>query len=205
MPGLKAKRRAAVIARRKGGVSIDMSLLGVPQYQKKINELKRGVAKKIVKQALRQAAKRLLKPEIDTNIAQVSPGKGGTGRLRQARTIVRDRKFRKGSSNFGVEVRTPTREKLDIKPGDAYYPALLEYGSATIGITPRRMLRGARETKQSAIITFLRRTMGKFIDAEVRKLRAKGKDPTRRTPFTGDIGNKFTRVSRFGRGSIKVR
>jgi len=165
--GIKAKRRGC------GGkhaiLSVDLEILGASEARRRMKKLRIGAARNVVNKSLRQAAKRIMKPAIDANISTVSPGQFGTGRLKQLKTRIR----RYGK--IGIRIQTPTREKLGIKPDEAYYPAILEVGLAEKGIEPKRMLRRARDQKSASVKTFLRRVMGKFIDAEVKKLAAKGK------------------------------
>lgn len=172
---LIAGRRSAVVARRRGGFTVDMKVLGVPQYQKKINSLKLSVARRIVNKGLRQAAKRILQPAVDANVAMVSPGEGGSGKLKSFGTKVRRILRRK----TGVQVQLPTRDDLNIPPDHPYYPAFLEFGNVKLGITAKRMLRRARNEREKRIIVFLRRSYGRLIRAEVRKLAQKGKSAFR--------------------------
>ena len=98
---------------------IDIAVIGDKELQRKLKALDEKMQKKIVRKALRQAAKpvlsaaRLLCPE-------------NTGRLR-ASLKLKVRRQKRGV--FGVEVITGTRQELGIRANDPYYyPAAVEFG-----------------------------------------------------------------------------
>lgn len=149
---------------------VDISVIGVPALQRKLKRLRITAQKKIVRQALRTAAKTVVKPVADANIAAVSPGQAGTGALRRYGTRVRAQKARRRSGSFGVEVQTPTREQLNIDPGHAYYPAILEFGDSERGIEPKRMLRKAAEEARSAAILRIAQEIRRGIEAAASRI-----------------------------------
>jgi len=153
--------------RRRAPLSVDLSILGVPGLQSRINSLTLTVGKTIVKKAMRLVAKKNLQPAINANIGQVSPGQFGTGRLKQLRTKIRVVKSKGG---VGVRISTPTREKLGIQGEAPYYPAILEVGLSKRGIEPQNMLKRARDQKSAVVKQNLGKEIGNQIDAAVKKL-----------------------------------
>jgi len=154
--------------RRRAPLSVDLSVLGVPELQKRVNSLSLTVAKTLVRKAMRGVLKKYLQPAINANIGQVSPGKFGTGRLKQLKTKIR---IYKSKTGFGAQIMTPTREKLGIH-GDAagYYPMVLEKGSSKLGMPPQNMLKRARDQKSAIVKQNLGKEIGNQIDTAVRKL-----------------------------------
>lgn len=97
-----------------------MSVLGVPELDKRLDELERGAAMKVVRPALRAGMKAVL-PFVLALVPQL------TGNL--ARSIkLRALKRKKG--RVGIEIVTGTRDQLGI-PADSpwYYPAHVELGT----------------------------------------------------------------------------
>lgn len=155
---------------RKSPVAVDVKAIGGKALQRKLNKLKANAGKKVVNNAVRDATRTILKPAVTQNLRTVSPGKFGTGRLKSLGGKVVRKKAVRGGGQFGWEVRTPTREKLKIKPDHAYYPAILEFGDSARGMEPQRMLRKARERTQKGINAFMNRHIRQGINQMVRKL-----------------------------------
>ena len=103
-------------------VHVDISVFGDKQLQRALKALPINVEKKVVRQALRKAAK----PVLDTAKSLV-PVK--TGALKKSLKLRALRKQKRGQ--FGVQVMTGTREQLGIAADDPYYyPMAVEVGTA---------------------------------------------------------------------------
>ena len=177
-PGGTRAQREGVTQRRKAGLHFALNIGGKKQVIKNLNRLKLVYARNVVRNALEQAARRIREPAINANIATVSPGRFGTGKLKTlgAETHPTSRKTAAKKSNkksVSWRVSTPSRAALGIKSmrgakPPAYYPALLEVGGKTSGfrgvlyIEGQHMLKRARDQKAPRIRTFLRRTIKKF-------------------------------------------
>ena len=183
--GTQAQKNA-VTQRRKGGLHFNFDIGGKKQLIKNLNRLKLNYARNVVRNALEQGAKRIIKPAIDANIATVSPGRFGTGKLKTLGTEVH-RTGRKAATkksdpkSVSWRVSTPSRAALGIKArrGEkepAYYPAILEVGGKASGFFPvhyiegQHMLKRARDQKNARFRIFLRRTIKKFTDAEIKRI-----------------------------------
>lgn len=163
------------MARRRGGfrkrqpLGVNIELIGVPGLQKKLLQLTLTVQKQITDKALKVAAKKHLKPAIDANLARVSPGDFGTGRLKTLRSNINRRKI-KSKRSVHRRVYTPSREKLGLQGEQAYYPFLLEKGSSARGMEPQNMLKQAGIQKSGITKSTIAKELIKGIDAKVRKL-----------------------------------
>lgn len=119
---------------------IDISMVGDRQLRKAFAALKLTAAKKIIRPALRDTAK-----NVKPLLAAAAPVR--TGKLQQEMAKA---KIRSASSAprkiIRIGVVMPTRAELGI-PLDSggkkfgYYPIILEYGSAKLGIPPMRWIR----------------------------------------------------------------
>jgi len=137
---------------------IDIRLLGDKQLQRKLTNLELAVQKKIVRKALRAGAK----PMLATAKAKVNVD---TGALKANIKIKALKRSRRGS--FGVQVTTPPREKLGIAADDpGYYPAILEYGSATNRAQP--FLRPAFDDNRSRSLDVVKETIASGVRGAVR-------------------------------------
>jgi len=167
---------------------------------KRLKMLKLNVAKRVVNRANQEAMERIMEPAINANLADVSPGRHKTrplgrakpGRLKMLGTHT-EKVVRKPTSMYW-QTRTPSRVDLGLGSKDAYYPHLLEVGSKTSGfrgpvyIEGKHMLKRARDQKAPRIKVFLRRTIMKFMEAEIKKIRARStkridKGKKRLSPF----------------------
>jgi hypothetical protein len=182
-PGGTRAQREGVIQRRKSGTFIAIKFrtdqAGGKAINRRLNLLKINIARKIVNKALKQAAKRFIQPAVNAGIATVSPGKTierkvghqpGLLKSKGTKVVKRSRK----STDMGYLVVTPSRTDLNIQ-GDKppYYPLLLEYGWK--GVDGKHFMRRARDQGARRAKTFLRRTILKFIEAEVDAMVRKGK------------------------------
>jgi len=198
-PGGTRAQRAGVEAKRRAGFTVGLDIGGTKLVQKRLKRLKLHVARRVVNRANEQAAERILKPAINANLADVSPGRHRTrpksrgqaspGRLKTLGAETEKVKPKKATSMYW-QVRTPSRAALKLQSKDAYYPHLLEVGSKTSGfrrpvyIEGKHMLKRARDQKSARIRVFLRRTINKFMEDEIKKMgkrninrAAKGKKP----------------------------
>lgn len=141
---------------------IDISMLGDKKLQRQLSKLPARVEKRIVRKALRAAARPVLRAA-----KQKCPV--DTGALKKGLKIRARKRSRK---SFGVDVSTPTREKLGIASDSKwYYPALVEYGYVRKGITyaARSFLRSAKDATRSAALAILKREIGAGVIREARK------------------------------------
>lgn len=186
-----------VTARRRQGVVIDLQILGTNVVRRRLKKLKLSAGRNVVNKAIKMACKNVLKPTIDANINAISPGTYGRGRLKNNPTKVL--KISRKRKHMGYGIFTASREKLNIKPNEAYYPAIIEVGGKTSGYRPviyiegRHMLKNARNRKSAAVNNFLRKHMHMFIDEEIEKIKkrdakrvAKGKG---RSAHSGQLAN----------------
>ena len=180
-PGGTRAQREGVTQRRKAGVPIQLDVGGVKTVLKNLTRLKLNVGRRVVNQALGQATKRIIQPAVDANIASVSPGRFGTGRLKTLGTEVKrvGKKLKSGrvsSTSVRWMVITPSRTDLNIQSDRGYSPAILEVGGKVSGFAPVRVLEGqhmlkrARDQKAPRFRTFVRRTIKKFMDAEIKRI-----------------------------------
>jgi hypothetical protein len=152
-------------------------MLGDAELQKKLNNLTNTLGKQVVSTAMGKAMRQKMRPLVKAQIAKVSPGDTphiNQGNLRRLPLQVYRRKNKGGKrpSRFAWHVATPTREKLKIKPKQAYYPLTLEKGGHPGGgkMEPKFMLRRARNQGVGTVKTLLRKLIGEGIEKKVRKL-----------------------------------
>ncbi len=132
-----------------------LSIKGSKKLNKKLNNMKLGVARKIVRPALHSA----LVPVVQTAKA-LAPVESG----RLKKTI---KSFVKSSRRRGAigQVRTGTRRQLRIPPDSKYYyPAAIEYG--TRHMAARSFLRSALGRQKNRALKIL----GREIDQRLRKI-----------------------------------
>jgi len=108
---------------------VDISLIGNKQMQRKLRRLGKLIQKKIVKKALREGARPVLKS------AQAN-APVDTGLLKRSLKL-RVLKTKRGGDVFGVGVMTGSRDQLDIAPDDPYYsPTAVEFGHGEVPAQP---------------------------------------------------------------------
>lgn len=151
------------------GLRIDISVLGDKKLSKKLTKLAPVVQKKVMRRAMRDAMK-LVKKRADANLAGVSPGATGSGRLAELGTMVKAKspgqRIQRGL--IRVYLLLPFRDQLDI-PEDSpwYYPAFLEFGGTFTA--PQSMIRNALDNNSAAIFRLIRFKLRKGILAEAKK------------------------------------
>lgn len=134
-----------------GGV--DIQLLGDKRLQRQLNSLDRKVQRKVVRRALREGAK--IVAEAAKENAPVDEGT-----MRDSIKVRAHKARRRGE--FGVSVRTGTREELGI-PQDAmgYYPFSIEHGyiNALTGqhVAANSFMRRAADENEAIVFTRIRR------------------------------------------------
>lgn len=145
---------------------INIGVLGDKKLQAKLSKLEKQVQRKIVRQAMRDAAK-LVKAAGEARIAAISPGDEGTGALRREGLKIRAVKRTRKGRRIGVLVMTPTRSALGI-PHDSpwYYPAILEFGDSRI--QPARFLRGAKESSEAEALAVIKARIRSGVMAAVK-------------------------------------
>ena len=155
----------------RGDRTINISVLGSEELQRRLNALPAKVGKKIARKALRAGAKL-----VQARAKALVPVDEGD--LRKS-LKVRTRKRRKRQPDvFGIEVQTGTREQLGIKadaPG--YYPLAVEYGYHRVDgtwIAPRSYLRAAIDATRARVIFMVKDSIRRLVESEVRLLNAGG-------------------------------
>lgn len=99
---------------------IDISVLGAPELQRALDDMKRSAARRIVRESLKKQA-----GHVAVGAAMLSPV--DTGRMRESIHVANAVGAKNGY--FGASVKTGTREELGIDPkDDYYYPAAVEFG-----------------------------------------------------------------------------
>ena len=115
------------------GDGIFLTLIGHKSIEQGLRKLPNAVQKKVVRQVLRIAAKRIGK-RIGTSYAGILlPGTAGDRRGVAAKVMkkLRIRTLPRSRKRFGVGVLLPTPADLGIG-GDVRYPLVQEFGSATM-------------------------------------------------------------------------
>lgn len=142
---------------------IDITVLGDREIERALTRLPEREAPKIVRRAFRDSAKRL-RPKI----AAATPV--DTGRLKRGMAAAKVRSAARKRGEIKVGVVMPTREELGIPPGaTAYYPYVLEYGSATLGRPPLRFVRGTVDANRESEWRQIGRDIGRHMEAYWRK------------------------------------
>ena len=150
-------------------VAVDISELGDEQLSKNLAQIERAVQKKIVRKALRKAAKEIILPHAKA-LAPVD-----TGRLRKSLKI---RAAKRSRNRIGVKLEAGTREKLGI-PADAkgYYPLALELGYVNRGgqfEKPWPYMRPALYDNRAELTGRVAELIGEGIEAEAAKVPKNG-------------------------------
>lgn len=128
---------------------IDVSVLGMPELQRKLNRVEQTMRKKIVRQALREGGRPILAETIATCPVRTGALKASL-KLRVANLSPRRRR----AGEFGMQVQTGTREDLGIAPGDPYYyPAAVEWGTAKLPAVA--FMRRATDTKRPEALAII--------------------------------------------------
>ncbi len=120
-----------------GGLQIDIRMVGDVRLQKKMGRLTGKDQKKIVRKALRLAAKVVL--PVAKALVPV--------RRRKLKDSLKIKALKAKRGKFGVVIRTGTREELGIPSGDRYYyPAAVEL--STKNVPARSFLRASLKQKR---------------------------------------------------------
>lgn len=121
---------------------------GLAYLNKKLLELEPKLQRKTLGKALKKAGKPVL--QETKRLVPVD-----TGRLRTALKLRSKGPSKKRPHQQSVSVATPTRKQLKMRADEkGYYPAVLEYGSASRKIQPRPYLRPAlANQKEQALAT----------------------------------------------------
>lgn len=147
---------------------LDISVVGDKQLQRALNTLSATVARKIVGPVCRATAK-----NIKPLIAAAAPR--DTGKLQAAMAKAKIRSASTRRNMIRIAVLMPTREELGI-PQDtggrrySYYPMVLEYGSVSRGIAPRRWIRNTTDRATALEHKRMRLAISNGITNEFRKL-----------------------------------
>lgn len=169
---------------------IDISVLGDRRLQQKLNRLVEKDAKKIVRQAMRAAAR-----PVHARAVELAPKK--TGALAQNIKInaatsatAKAAGIKAARGSLGVVVRTGTRAEMGIDPSSKwYYPAIVEYGHDNA--PAKSYLRRAMDETRGEAIAIAARMIGGGIIRASRKGglaaagKAKRKGPVKRDAATG--------------------
>lgn len=127
-------RRSALIMTKP---YVDITLIGAPELQAKLQALDLAVQKRIVRAAFRKSARRI-KQRIITNISG-DPVEVRTGTYLAAWKATKIAAGLQKRGRIRIGIRYPEREDLGIKPADPYYyPYAIEYGHASAGRGGRR-------------------------------------------------------------------
>ena len=120
-------------------MGVDISVLGNKQLQKQLKLLAGNMQKKIVRQALRAAAKPVL-------AAAKAKCPVKSGRLEKSLKL---RAMKRKRGQFGVRIKTGTKAELGIPADDKfYYPAHVELGHGSVPAVP--YMRSALEENRSS-------------------------------------------------------
>ena len=145
---------------------IDISMVGDKDLEKKFRRLEDKVQKRIVRKALRAAAKRI-KGRV---VAKVSGDPVGvqTGRYRQAIQSTKVVAAKRSPGMISLGLPMPFREALGISPKDRhYFPAALEYGSDNASARPH--FRPAVDENRAEEFRQIGRDIGTGIEREAKR------------------------------------
>ncbi len=107
-------------------MSVDISMLGMPELERKLKKLVEKDQKAIVRSALRKSSTRN-KNRVAANILRM--GLVETGNLYKSFKSAKNISRSNNKSIIRIGIALPTRAELDIDPSDKfYYPTALEYG-----------------------------------------------------------------------------
>lgn len=146
---------ASFLTKAKAKGAIDISILGVPELQKKLAALPWALQRKIMRKALRLAGK----PVLATAKAMVPVDTGALKKGLKLRAIKRNSR-----GIIGVRVTTPSREALGLEKDEAYYPAVLEFGIQ--GKPAHPYMRPAIETNRSKSLDIIKTEVAKGLEQE---------------------------------------
>lgn len=140
---------------------VDISIVGDKKLQAKLRRLETKVQRKIVRKALRDAAK----PVLADAKARVPVD---TGLLKRSLVVRAARRQRRGT--FGVFIQPKGRDFFGIPGDDPYfYPAIVEFGSLKRALPARSYLRAAVDDNRSATLLRIRNEIASQVKAEARK------------------------------------
>lgn len=140
---------------------VDISMFGDKELQRKLNRLGQRGATKVVRQALRKAAKRA-KDRVVQNLSG-APVQVRTGTLRQAFQATKIAgKTSRGFIRLGVVV--PDRAALGITDPNSFYPYSVEYGHGNVPAHP--YIRPAIDDHKSSEFAEIGRDIGRGIEKE---------------------------------------
>lgn len=140
---------------------VDLVLLGVPELHRALKDFDKAVHKKVIRYAVRQAAK----PVLD-EARRLVPVK--TGALRKSLRIRALKRQRKRTS-IGVQVVTGE----EFFKGDTYYGGFLEFG--TKRMAPKPFLRPARDRAKDRAIVEFRSALLPGLQREIERLEKKAR------------------------------
>lgn len=139
-----------------------------------LNELGKRIRTKIIKKALREGGKIILR-----EARARAPVK--TKKLRKSIKIRVNRAARRRNV-IQMTIAPGTREELGISPSRdvAYYPAVLEYGSAKRNIHPRAYMRSAENMRKDQAQKHAEALIREMIKMDWSKIARRTKKPSRR-------------------------
>ena len=142
-----------------GGVGgFGILLFGDLELQKQLEALPKVMQGKVVRPAMRKAAKQVVMPAIKARIHDVS------GDLRASLKVKAPKKSF-GESGTGVVIRTGTREELHIRADDPYYyPASVEYGHGDV--PAHSFLRSGMDATRDVALGIIRAEIAKGIEKQ---------------------------------------
>jgi len=147
------------------GVNVDFKLLGAVELERAFKQLPPASEKKVVRSALRKAAKRIRK--VSESLIPRGPDKPEGQHL--ADVGLKVRALKRSRKRVGVLILTPTRGELGIGATDkSYYPAHLELGHR--GVPAHPYMRDAMHSHRSAELAQIGRDIGAGIEREARRL-----------------------------------
>lgn len=143
-------------------LAVDISVLGLPELERKMKRLEPKVQKNVVRQALRKSAKRT-QTRVVANLSGLKVNVL-TGALREAFASAPIRgRTRRGVMRVGIVF--PEREALGILPSDPYYyPTAVEYGHGNV--PPHPFLRPAIDEHEATETRLIGRDIGDGIERE---------------------------------------
>ena len=139
---------------------VSIEVLGDKALQRKLKAIPIALERKIVRKALREAAR----PVLATAQALVPVE---SGKLKKGLKLRALRKQKRGQ--FGVQVRTPTHDELGTPYGlrAYYYPAHLELGHGNVAGRP--FLRNALDSNRTTSTAIAAREIRAGIEAEAQR------------------------------------
>lgn len=139
----------------------ELVLLGVPELHRALKDFDVSVHKKVIRYAVRQAAK----PVLDAARRLVPVRTGALKRSLRIRALRRQRK----RTSIGVQVVTGR----DFFKGDTYYGGMVEFG--TRHMAPRPFLRPARDQAKDQAIAAFRSALLPGLQREIERLEKKAR------------------------------